>query len=268
MGGFVVLLGVLLIAGGGLATTSASANCSNDAAREAVARYGLGDPGVADPVVKVLCGSFTGPGSETMVASLAGPGSAGMLDWVVFRWSGTAWELLLRQHRAASLTAAGSDIRETVEIFRSGDPRCCPSGGTKSRLWHWNGTQLVPSAWKVEVTHSEFFSPLKPRRNLRCGMDDSSRFHGVVCQTTRPARKVTLTPNGVVKVCRGFSGCVGCSCDERHVPTLGFGKQVTVGRFRCVSLRTGVSCTVISSGSGFLFNTGGVKNVRTRTMRL
>jgi alpha-tubulin suppressor-like RCC1 family protein len=259
--GFVVLLGALLLTGGGLATTSTAGNCSKDAAKQAVARYQLGDPEVADPVIGVLCGSFTGPGSETMVVSLAGPGSTGMIDWVVFRWSGDAWELLLKRHQAATLTAVGSDILETIQIYRPGDPRCCPTGGTKSRLWHWNGTQLVAGAWKLQISHSEFFSPLKPRRNLWCGMEDSSRFRGVACKTVRPARKVTMDANGGLKICRGFSRCVGCTCDEGHDPTLGFRKQVTVGRFRCVSLRTGVRCTVIPSGRGFLFNSAGVTKV-------
>jgi hypothetical protein len=114
--------------------TAATADCSKAAATEIVLRLHLNDTEVTDPVYTVLCGSFTGPGSRTMVVSLMGPGSSGMLDWVVFRWAGDAWQFLMKQHQAAVLTAAGSDIRETVSIFRAGDSRCCPSGGTKAHM--------------------------------------------------------------------------------------------------------------------------------------
>lgn len=109
----------------------ATADCSKAAATEIVLRLQLNDPEVAaKPVYKVLCGSFTGSGSETMVLSISGPGSTGMLDWVVFRWTGDTWQLLMKQHQAAVLTAAGSDIRETVSIFR--DPRASPRSATAS----------------------------------------------------------------------------------------------------------------------------------------
>ena len=54
----------------------------------------------------------------------------------------------MKRHQAAVLTAAGSDIRETVSIYRAGDPRCCPSGGKKARIWRWNGTRLVAGPWR------------------------------------------------------------------------------------------------------------------------
>ena len=95
------------------------------------------------PVWKVLCGAFTGAGGQTMVVSINGPDNVGMLYWAVFGWSGTDWQFVMKQRRAAVLTAGGSDIRETVAIYRAGDPRCCASGGTKTRVWHWNGSRLV-----------------------------------------------------------------------------------------------------------------------------
>jgi hypothetical protein len=133
-------------------TSSPSGECSKAAGLEAVQRLHLNDPEVTDAAYTVLCGSFTGPGSRTMVVSLMGPGSSGMLDWVVFRWAGDGWELLMKQHQSAVLTAAGSDIRETVSIFRDGDSRCCPSGGTKARIWHWDGARLVATPWKQVTT--------------------------------------------------------------------------------------------------------------------
>ena len=69
----------------GSATTG---RCSKASARKIVAQLGLSDPFVPRPVGRVLCGSFTGPGSQTMVVSLWGEGNSGLVEWTVFRWAG------------------------------------------------------------------------------------------------------------------------------------------------------------------------------------
>jgi hypothetical protein len=48
---------------------------------------------------------------------------------------------------------------------------------------------------------------------------------------------------------------------EDPVRRLAYGRQITVGRFRCLSLKLGVRCTLIQSGKGFLINRAGVKRV-------
>ena len=47
----------------------------------------------------------------------------------------------------------------------------------------------------------------------------------------------------------------------RGGPSLAFGRQITIGRFRCLSQRAGMRCTVIRTGKGFLINRGGVSRV-------
>ena len=116
------------------ATSTASRRCSKGDAIEAVRRLGLSDISADYPVWKVLCGAFTGVGSQAMIALISGPDNVGMLYWAVFRWSGTDWQFVMKQRHAAVLTAAGSDIRERLSNYRDGDPRCCPSGGTKTRI--------------------------------------------------------------------------------------------------------------------------------------
>lgn len=44
-------------------------------------------------------------------------------------------------------------------------------------------------------------------------------------------------------------------------PSLPYGGQETVGRFRCLSQRAGMRCTVIRSGMGFLFRNKGAARV-------
>jgi hypothetical protein len=195
-----------------------------------------------------------------MVASLVGGGaSTGMIDWVVFRWTGDTWDLLLKQHQAALLTAAGSDIRETVSIFRDGDSRCCPSGGTRARIWHWDGARFTAGPWK-QVTlgtakGKAYF--LSPSRNIDCQM-----ANGVICQSRNPPRYVSMGADARLEICRGIR-CVGNPgvVDVPAPTVLGYGRQITVGRFRCHSLRSGVTCTVVRTGKGFLINTAGVRRV-------
>jgi hypothetical protein len=242
--------------------SAATADCSNAAALEVVTRLHLNDPEVANPIGKVLCGSFTGPGSQTMVVSLIGPGNTGLIEWAVFRWTGDAWEFVIKQPAASSITAAGSDIRQTLPVYRPDDPRCCPSGGTKTRIWHWNGTRFTVSPWK-QVTNgkgepSRFDSP---SHNIHCSMYDGSGDYsrGVGCNSDAPRRMVNMNGDGRPKI-RGIRKA-WCGCDEPDFPALGYGKQITVGRFRCLSQRSGVTCTVIRSGKGFLMSRSGVRRV-------
>jgi hypothetical protein len=239
-----------------------SLECSARAADELVKRLGLSDPEVANPVFKLLCGAFTGPGSQTMVASLSGPGNTGMIDWVVFRSLGGEWQLLMKRHQAAVLTAAGSDIREKVWIFRPGDSRCCPSGGTRARIWHWDGTRLVAGPWK-QVTppksggatlHLREF--VSPSRNIFCSLGDEGRAY---CLTVKPPRSVDLSPNGHISVCRG-TRCIGTGRFGSS-PTLGYGKKDAFAGYICRSKKVGVTCTVATSGKGFLINRSGVSRV-------
>jgi hypothetical protein len=245
------------------AGTAATPDCSKAAGLEVVQRLHLNDTEVTDPVYKVLCGSFTGPGSQTMVVSLMGPGSSGMLDWVVFRWAGNAWELLMKRHQSAVLTAAGSDIRETVSIFRAGDSRCCPSGGTKARLWHWNGTRLVAGAWKQvtppksstgAILHLYVFA--SPSRNILCRLGDEDL---ATCLTVKPPRSVHMSRNGHLSLCRG-TRCIGTG-RFGGVPTLGYGENNAYAGYLCRSQRVGVTCTDTKSGKGFLINSASVRRV-------
>ena len=89
------------------------------------------------------------------------------------------WNRLAARHEAAP--SRGSYVRriryrETVSIYRDGDPRCCPSGGTKTRVWHWNGSRFVAGPSK-HMTSGEggAQTPLRfdsPSRNINCWVYD------------------------------------------------------------------------------------------------
>jgi len=69
---------------------------------------------------------------------------------------------------------------------------------------------------------------------------------------------VGLSPAGKLHACRGVS-CLGNA--PEHTPTLAYGKSVSLGPFRCTSLKTGVRCVVARSGHGFLLGAHGYTRV-------
>jgi hypothetical protein len=232
-----------------------------------VKRLGLGDPYVPAPVFKVLCGSFTGPNSQTMVVSLAGPTS--ILGWAVFSWTGGEWQLLMKQSQAAVLTAAGSDIRETVSIYRAGDPRCCPSGGEKSRLWHWNGSRFTAGVWKqaapakaAPTVHLYYF--LSPSHNILCGLGDEGAAD---CKSWNPPQRAYMKWGGTLEICKG-SRCAGqplTKAEIKATPVLEYGQRNDYAGYRCRSETTGITCTKLAPGKahgkGFLISRSGIKRV-------
>jgi sugar lactone lactonase YvrE len=133
-------------------TTGTSGPCSRATAIKLAKQLHLGPADFTPkPVAQVMCGPFAGRGSKAMTAVLTGGGaSAAVGGWAVFRLDAGGWKLLLFRKDGAEITRAGSNIRERVFIARPTDPHCCPSGGSRSRIWHWNGTRLVASRWKFE----------------------------------------------------------------------------------------------------------------------
>jgi hypothetical protein len=267
-----VLVAALAAAGvtpGGPAATSphgraAAGDCSMATALQVGKPYSYDSK---NTLTQVLCGPFTGAGSNAMAIAFFFPVCWPVQRWAVFSFTNGDWKLVLdvSDYLSKPLVALGSDIRETTAVHRLGDSRCNPTGGTRARIWHWNGTRLVAGAWK-QVTggqpskHATFYWP---GRKLHCEMTDDSanpnRPH-VWCVTVSARHGVNLELSGKVTVCTGQgAGCLGTV--PASSPTLAYGRQVTVGRFRCFSQRAGVKCIVIRSGKGFLFNGTSVRRV-------
>lgn len=246
-------------------TSTASSDCSEATARQVVQpRLDVNIFDLPNPVQQVLCGPFTGAGSNAMAVVIAAPTCWPTQNWAVFRFTAGDWQLVLNQpaYLVPPLVAVGSDIRETTAVHRSGDPRCFFNGGTHARIWHWDGSRLVAGPWK-QVTKGEQ-QPTRfdsPSRNIQCWMFDSSSSNydrGVGCSSDTPPRFVRLRADGRLSIRRNPSVC---GCDEPDNPRLAYRRQITVGRFRCLSLTSGVRCTVIRSGKGFLISRSGVRRV-------
>ncbi len=220
-----------------------------------------------DTVASVVCGAFLGPGSRAMVVNLTTGNCLPFVGWDVFALTGGAWQKVpLPAHGGLSGTpvvAAGAGLRETLPIRRSGDPLCNPTGGLQTRIWHWNGTALVPGAWKhatasptaANTTHAAIYTP---SRNITCTIADNGKTGGVYCLMRQPPSRVSMDSRGRLNVCRG-STCLGNFDENEKFNVLPYGRSITVGRFRCRSQTTGLTCIVAATGKGFLIARAGVK---------
>lgn len=112
------------------------------------------------------------------------------------------------------------------------------------------------------TTNAKAASFYSPSRNLSCEMDDSAGFVRVYCQSLNPPHSVQMGLDGRLTICSGTNAATRCIGNPgEHTPTLGYGKQITVGPFRCRSEPAGVTCIVIKTGKGFRINKAGLRPV-------
>lgn len=256
---------------------STAGRCSLAEANAVVERLHLNDGlVVAKPANRVLCGPFVGPGSNAMVASLSRETCLPNFGWAVFRFAGGDWQLVMKRNGFAILSKAGSDIREEVPVYRSGDSPCFPKGGTKARIWQWNGSRLSAGPWRQATPgvapateKSGFFKT--PSANIVCGYfvgPDIPAGAVVYCgiksglKPAPPRRpcdeggyagdRVDMNATGRVSVppCAGDPGAL---VGESRARVLGYGKTWSGGGIRCSSALTGLTCRN-KSGHGFFLS--------------
>lgn len=191
-----------------------------------------------------------------MVATYYGPGNTGLVAWVAYTLVNGNWQPVVKGRGAVKLSVVGADFKTTEPIFRPGDPRCCPTGGTRSQTWHWNGSTFVPSAWNYSKTVVRFYTP---SLNIRCEMSDNgSSQSSVFCDMEKPPAIVGVLANGHVSIHRGGTGNFGEGPPSRLLP---YGSSATVGRFRCKSAYAGVTCVVTATGKGFFVSKRSIRAV-------
>jgi hypothetical protein len=134
------------------------------------------------------------------------------------------------------------------------------AGAIPQPIYLW-GSVATTTPTTATTTSASFYWP---SHNLGCEIDDgrSGVPAQVYCQSKNPPSSVHMGLDGKLRICSGTGAATRCTGDVgENTPTLAYGKQITVGRFRCQSLRSGIKCTVVSSGKGFLFNNTGATPV-------
>jgi hypothetical protein len=259
---------------------TAAPECSAAAASAAATAAGfLVEPATGrTPIIHVICGPFVGPGSEGMAGMVAVPTGCGVsIGWAVFRFQGGAWQIAMEQHNGAlRLQAVGSDIRETQGYPRPSDAYCHPSR-MRARIWHWNGTRLVASAWKVTSVAAAAAGAFKagyfktpsgnivcyhspgprdlPQAFLGCGIKSGlnpAPPHRTCQEGGYAGDRVELFATGRVRVpsCAGDPGAL-VGLPEASV--LGYGQSWKGGGLRCASTFKGLTCRN-KSGHGFFLS--------------
>lgn len=253
----------LAVTTSGAAATGGS--CSKGTADRLVNQDNLNDFRLPRPVVQFICGPFVGSGSRAMFVTIGAATCWGVQQWAVFAYRGGTWHLVTDRHvwvGPPPVAAVGGDIRVTSPVFAPGDSRCIPTAGTVTRSWRWNGSRfvLVGSARTRPAPADVEFYDRSLSRTIGCDMANMPRFDvKVVCQgySSGSVQMATLGSGGQVTVCTqpqlSASGICNLGNLGDRTPTYGVGRQITVGPFRCQVLRTGVQCTVASTGRGFLF---------------
>jgi hypothetical protein len=149
----------------------------------------------------------------------------------------------------------------TVPSYPRSDQHLCLERAGNG--WALGPTTRVTPGATAATTTAKAASFYSPSHNLSCEIDDGhAALVRVYCQSLNPPHSVQMGLDGQLKICSGASAATRCLGNAgEHTPILGYGKQVTVGRFRCRSEQAGVTCTVVRSGKGFLINTAGVTPV-------
>jgi hypothetical protein len=64
-------------------------------------------------------------------------------DWYFFFAGGRLVGRQFFSRASAQAAVDDSTFAVTYDVFRPGDPRCCPSGGRATVRFHWDGSRLV-----------------------------------------------------------------------------------------------------------------------------
>ena len=112
---------------------------------------------------------------------------------------------------------------------------------------------------RTPSTYAQFYTPTG---NIACEMfDDGTAQASHQLHHAEAASPGLLETSGVATICQHQGlNCTGNLGDDPNLPPpreLPYGSSKTVGRFRCGSDQTGVTCIVIRSGKGFLINNAG-----------
>jgi hypothetical protein len=93
---------------------------------------------------------------------------------------------------------------------------------------------------------------------LECEIDNQfgqAALTQVLCLTETPPQSVTLGSDSTLKQCAG-QACL--SNAGLNTPQLPYGTSITLGPFTCLSMTTGMQCT-LGNGNGFILARSGVR---------
>jgi hypothetical protein len=160
----------------------------------------------------------------------------------------------------SGVRAIASSGRHSCAIDRAGITKCWGSNDVQKAglalpfRVHDALTPMAIYGQGAAVKSTSLASFRSPTGNLSCRLSAAS----VRCQSRQRPHSVTMNGSGQLTICRG-ARCLGNPA--AGAATLDYGGRTTVGRFTCRSAFSGITCTVTSSGRGFVINKDGVRRV-------
>ena len=141
----------------------------------------------------------------------------------------------------------------TVPSYPKSDQHDCIG-----HLGNTYGYVPASSATTSPVTTKTVVGFYTPSRNISCVMTGD----GVFCDMGKPPALASLAADGVATICQhqGLK-CTGNFGEGPVFRQLSYGSSKTVGRFRCTSALSGVTCIVSATGKGFFISRQLVKSV-------
>jgi hypothetical protein len=179
-----------------------------------------------------------------------------------------------RIKKPAEVTLSNPGLFQGREVYRcfaltvppavASPPSCLAD---QRGYWSLAGTPPKASTTPTQPTPSTYAHFYTPSRNISCEMSDNGTAQaGITCIMQRPQAEAGLNGlSGVATICQHqglrCTGNLGYSPSLPRVRQLSYGSSVTVGRFRCTSGSTGVTCVVSATGKGFFISRQSVRPV-------
>jgi hypothetical protein len=121
------------------------------------------------------------------------------------------------------------------------------------------GPASQPKTTPTQPTSGTYARFYTPSLNISCEMSDNGTAQAAIgCIMQQPPAIASLGASGVATICQHQGlRCTGNLGDSPSLPRarqLSYGSSVTVGRFRCTSASTGVTCIVTATGKGFFIS--------------
>ncbi|WP_409437605.1 hypothetical protein [Mycobacterium sp. SMC-14] len=118
-----------------------------------------------------------------------------------------------------------------------------------------------PSYDDCESCHLPFVPFFGTRAGFNCEINyrRAELPDAAYCMSVNPPQHVSMDTDGELSVCRDSVNCL--SNPPFDQPILPFGQSAGAGPFTCQSEAAGVTCTVNSSGRGFVISSSGIEAV-------
>ena len=136
-----------------VAPASSAPRCGKRLATELEKRLPVTPYDAVRRLRQVKCYDITGDGREDIVFSGWEFMNHGAHYWAAFRATRTEWKRMKFKRSCCradprvgvgiSLERSGHAVTVSQPVYRSSDPACCPTGGTRSGTWRWRHEMLA-----------------------------------------------------------------------------------------------------------------------------